>query len=535
MNKRSVIIVASFVLAIIALFVVRTQTTKRAAVVEHASRSPEQTSAAPTVATRKITADGVALPGVFADAVRADPSKGVILIEGRAATTEPLVLEIWRKGKKVLEKSLPLHVAPVEQMYTRVNLRDGAAAVTPGSCLPPANGTNVVFLHGFNVTPEEARAWHSEMFKRLWQSGSKARFHGVTWRGDIGGINVFRYHEDVVSAFATAPHLKSYVNRLLGQKVIMAHSLGNMVVSSAIADHGMSVHKYFMFHAAVAAEAFDSSHWCDLPDTANWMAHEHWRDYTNICWSAKWHEFFVGDPTDDRRKLTWKDRLASVSALTELYNYYSSGDEVLELFSGTPSSNEGMDIWDKLTWGWFAWHKQEVHKGRLSQGVTPEGTSWAGWGFVYSYTYQEPAVTSSWSGAVGPGFHMITPNGAFYPPAVQTESVLFSELGEHPVFLRCPASMFTNTIPVATQNELLARGLPALSGPTGGQIVNIKDVAGNPLPNRNINMDTVARPNGWGRNHDDLQMRWLHGDLKDMAFFYNHKLFEDVTAKGGLK
>ncbi|MDD2349782.1 MAG: hypothetical protein PHS50_16150, partial [Kiritimatiellae bacterium] len=72
MNKRSVIIVASFVLAIIALFVVRTQTTKRAAVVEHASRSPEQTSAAPTVATRKITADGVALPGVFADAVRAD-------------------------------------------------------------------------------------------------------------------------------------------------------------------------------------------------------------------------------------------------------------------------------------------------------------------------------------------------------------------------------------------------------------------------------------------------------------------------------
>ena len=100
------------------------------------------------------------------------------------------------------------------------------------------------------------------------------------------------------------------------------------------------------------------------------MAHEHWRDYTNTCWSAKWHEFFAGDPTDDRRKLTWKDRLASVSALTELYNYYSSGDEVLELFSGTPS-NEGMDIWDKLTWGWFAWHKQEVHKGRLSK-VSPQ-------------------------------------------------------------------------------------------------------------------------------------------------------------------
>ncbi|HOF38393.1 MAG TPA: hypothetical protein PK882_16500, partial [Dermatophilaceae bacterium] len=40
-----------------------------------------------SAATRKITAAGVALPGSFIDAVRADPSKGVILIEGRAETT----------------------------------------------------------------------------------------------------------------------------------------------------------------------------------------------------------------------------------------------------------------------------------------------------------------------------------------------------------------------------------------------------------------------------------------------------------------
>jgi len=39
------------VLAVIALFVVRTQTTKRAVVVEHADRSPEQISAVPAVVT----------------------------------------------------------------------------------------------------------------------------------------------------------------------------------------------------------------------------------------------------------------------------------------------------------------------------------------------------------------------------------------------------------------------------------------------------------------------------------------------------
>jgi pimeloyl-ACP methyl ester carboxylesterase len=327
-----------------------------------------------SAATRKITADGVALPGVFADAVRADPSKGVILIEGRAATTSPLVLEIWRKGKKVLEKSLPLRVAPVEQMYTRVNLRDGAAAVTPGSCLPPANGTNVVFLHGYNVDAETARDWHSEMFKRLWQSGSKARFHAVTWRGDIGGINGFHYHEDVVSAFETAPHLKNYASRLFGQKVIvMAHSLGNMVVSSAIADHGMGVHKYFMLNAAVASEAFDANLWNDSP--SNVLVHEDWRDYTNVCWSTKWHMFFVDNSDDARACLTWKDRFVGVLSKTTAYNFFSSGDEVFELYDGTPYTTSGMSSSNRR----YAWHKQETHKG--CGAIDPAGTSWSGWRF----------------------------------------------------------------------------------------------------------------------------------------------------------
>jgi len=405
---------------------------------------------------------------------------------------------------------------------------------------PYANGKNVVFLHGFNVNADEARGWHAEMFKRLWQSGSNARFHGVTWKGDERildsfGIPVFHYHENVENAFLTAPHLKNYVNGLSGQKVIMAHSLGNMVVSSAIADHGMGVTKYFMLNAAVPAEAYDAALWSDSPDASNRLVHYQWHGYTNISWSAKFSEFFEGNPADDRRKLTWKERLASVPTSTELYNYYSSGDEVLELFSGSPTSLEGIEFWSKQTWGRYAWHKQEVHKGRFVQDVAPDGTSWAGWGFAHSYVYQEPVVTSSWSGAVGPGFNMITPNGAFSPPAVQSESVLLSELGEHPVFLRYPASMFTNTIPIATQNEVLAKGIPALSEPAGGQIVNIKDAAGNPLPNRNINMDTVARPNGWGRNHQVLGTRWLHSDMKNMAYFYNHKLFENVIANGGLK
>ena len=137
----------------------------------------------------------------------------------------------------------------------------------------------MVFLHGFNVDAEKARSWHAEMFKRLWQSGSSTRFHGVTWEGDIGGINGLHYHEDVVSAFETAPHLVDYANGLSGQKTVMAHSLGNMVVSSAIADHGMGVDKYFMLNAAIPSEAYDESSWNSDDSGLNPMMHNDWAGY----------------------------------------------------------------------------------------------------------------------------------------------------------------------------------------------------------------------------------------------------------------
>lgn len=141
-----------------------------------------------SAATRKITAAGVALPGTFVEALRADPSKGVILIEGRAATTSPLVAEIWRDGKKVVKMELPLRVAPVEQMFNCLSTRNNGYNVTQGGALPPFDPAfgHVFFLHGFHVDAKGARAWGSEMFKRLWQSGSRARFHAVTWDGDIG-------------------------------------------------------------------------------------------------------------------------------------------------------------------------------------------------------------------------------------------------------------------------------------------------------------------------------------------------------------
>jgi hypothetical protein len=466
-----------------------------------------------------IPSGGIALSDAFVQWLGLTGGRGIIFVEGAAASSEPLVLDAVMVDSTVAASGvLPMRIAPVEQMYTRVNLRDDPAVVTTGSALPPDSGRNVVFLHGFNVNQEDARGWHAETFKRLWRSGSNARFHAVTWRGDIGIVNAFHYHENVVSAFEAAPHLKSYLDGLSEDRIVIAHSLGCMVAASAIADHGMETGKFFMLNAAVPAEAYDPGLWSDSPDTSNRLVHDEWRGNTNICWSAKWHEFFVGAPSDDRRLLTWKNRLIDVLGSTMTYNIYSTGDEVFELLGETPTILAGVTS----STGRYSWQKQETHKGRGA--LDPAGTSWAGWGFERAFTYQMPCVTSTWSGLAGPGF-MISHSGAFPPPAVQTESVLLAELDEHPVFRRNPSSMFTNTIPAAVRNEILAKGIPAISHSAG--IVACGFPPGT-IGTRNLDMNIDFKPAGGalGRIHEDYGKRWLHNDMKDMAFFYTHLLFE---------
>ena len=75
-------------------------------------------------------------------------------------------------------------------------------------------------------------------------------FTGVSWHGDSSQISVIGqaldYWENVTNASKSSAALASAVNSLPGStKVSAAHSLGNMVVSSAIKDHGMGVSKHF--------------------------------------------------------------------------------------------------------------------------------------------------------------------------------------------------------------------------------------------------------------------------------------------------
>jgi alpha-beta hydrolase superfamily lysophospholipase len=87
-------------------------------------------------------------------------------------------------------------------------------------------------------------------------------FTGVTWYGNESRwddpTDALDYYDNVRNAFLTASNLSVAVANLPGtQKFIMAHSLGNIVVSSAIQDFGMNIDAYFAIDAAVATEAYD--------------------------------------------------------------------------------------------------------------------------------------------------------------------------------------------------------------------------------------------------------------------------------------
>ena len=130
------------------------------------------------------------------------------------------------------------------------------------------DGKNIVFVHGFNVNPEEAVSTGVEMFKRLWQAGCNSMFTVVDWYGDedqwnnrvsnwaFNGTASPDYFANVFHAFQTAKALATETAKLPGEKVFIAHSLGNILTSAAIKDWGLDYSRYYMLNAAVAMEAY---------------------------------------------------------------------------------------------------------------------------------------------------------------------------------------------------------------------------------------------------------------------------------------
>ena len=384
--------------------------------------------------------------------------------------------------------------------------RDGGAA-----------GPMLVFVHGYNMAEWEARAWADGVFKRMWWSGLNAKFAAVAWRGDEGQVNLPvigritpNYQMNVEHAFATAPALASLLNGLPGDKYILAHSLGNMLVSAAKQDHGLQYAKYFMLNAAVAIEAYDAASGVTAESKAG-MTHPEWVGYPDRVRASHWWELFpVGD---GRRQLTWKGRFANV---TDTVNYYSSEEEVLANGNGVVPILPRRD---------HAWSDQELWKGNKPITDVPLGSMGrdeGGWAFNRDhYVYEQPP------GPPAPAtLRRRRPDETTnLTDAVLRDCPFFGHFQDRNIYTS------TNGVMVATnaayRAQLLADAIPAESFAAGANPVTAWGDEGRD----NVNVNMAVRFKDRERFFKSPIQNWVHSLFVRVPYMCTHEFYENVISR----
>ena len=202
---------------------------------------------------------------------------------------------------------------------------------------------------------------------------------------------------------------------------------------------------------------------------------------------------------DDRKQLKWTDRFQNVN--DNIVNFYSSGDEVLNLYI-----DNDINIFTGISdsFAQYAWHKQEMFKGRDILG----GTDWSGW-----------------------SMKRMLGEVLFSPFEVKNMS---TEKLKHTTVFKCqPESMNTNVIDRLTVDAHLAQGIPTLTPPIG--IINLNDENIKSIDlNSDENIIGIEPPNGWP-TRGSFRNRWLHSDIYEVAYYFNFKFYEKILDEGGLR
>ncbi len=464
--------------------------------------------------TEQVTADGIDVPEKLAAELRKESTdKGVFFLEGRAATQTPLKIEVYFEDKKLIAGEMSLSISSVEDMYRWLNIRPVAGGgvsrqtdLSEPSNFPDgeSNGKMFVFVHGYSVSEEGARGWNAEMFKRLWQSGANSMYTAVTWYGNDSQAwwwlnETPNYYINVVHAFESAGLFSSLVNSLPGsQKIVAAHSLGNMLASSAIADSNVKCSQYFMFNAAVPLEAYAAS--AITPQSSLSMCHPDWQSYSNKLWASHWYELF---PTNDMRsRLTWRGRFSSV---TNAVNFYSSEEDVLA---------NGDGALRPFLSGDFAWINQEMRKG-IWPYLVP-GNNEAGWSFNSDYD----VPVTNFLGVVSNERCPPSKANIIDDSLLRTNS-FFGRFDYEAVY---GENGSVEAGQVAVCRQILADAIPAESFAAGCNAVVAWKAE------RNVDMQTYLQGNS-----SSGRAKWFHSDVKKLAYFYISQLFDLIVNIGGLK
>jgi hypothetical protein len=257
------------------------------------------------------------------------------------------------EGHAVLQDEARLRLVTLRSLYTVADVRARPRTGPPpdevtwpapgfGNDASLAKDVVTVFVHGFNVSEVDAGHTFDTVFRRLyWTSvanpAGPSDFIGLTWEGKESTLPPplsTQYNRNVFNAFEASAPVSAFFRgalRRVRQVNVVAHSLGNLLVSNAIKldnGPGPAVDNYILVQAAVSANAYGSEaqaseHRQHLHD---WLVRqaEAWGYPDDQRWfpERRWSKYLHGDP--------WGGYLADVPGkVVRMVNTWSEDDCVL--------------------------------------------------------------------------------------------------------------------------------------------------------------------------------------------------------------
>jgi len=497
-----------------------------------------------------------------------EQGNGLLLLEAIRPTTEPIKLSIIRKSDQAVmgEVSLPVSISPALDMVRWKFISPGAADLgqsdVPGD--PPnwpdadRNGKHFVFVHGYNVNPEQSKGWGTEAFKKIFWSGSEARFSVFAWFGYesqaapgtplIGGLTP-NYQINLLNSFGTAKSFQQFLDLIEGEVTVAAHSMGNILVGSAMHDWGARPKYYLMLNSAAAKECYDGTEADDAAQDSS-MTHLAWAAYDRELRASEWHKL-AWPGGDKRSSLTWRNRLRGVidnGGMTDVYNFYSTGEEVL---NNAEANNPSIDpanpfgisslIWTTAN---KTWAIQEKRKGFGLTGVI-HTSNYGGWlpNLLPYHSDLHMTVNGPW------GAHRMRTQSEL-PPSTDTVWLAklrtrpFFNTSNHPDLYTAQAGSGSPGSDYAQQhrNTLIAEVIPCTTFAAGRNRFNDPETS---IPlTRHFDMNTTMMTDATWWPHTDVFQEdendaparaWLHSDLRAKAYSHNWKLYDKFVEIGNLK
>jgi uncharacterized membrane protein len=323
------------------------------------------------------------------------------LFEGVARGKGRLVLKLLKNSQTLAEyPPLYLDIKDVKDMYERWTVGDVTEPNTSvvssldyqvwptttatqdlGPSLRPlpapttdAERDYILLVHGWNTSPFDKGCTGNTAFKRLFWQGFRGRFGLFRWptfhfEGNVPPIHHFDASEH--RAWASSLGLLSLINQFnagpfAGRVRIIAHSMGNVVVSEALrrSQAGQIVHTYIASQAAISAHCFDATTTLmtfrpNLGPTTPDVYGYYWQDGA----TSQPHEW----QGEGRASYMHTDHLLGKAG--RYFNYYNDRDRALD---------------------WPLWQLDQQTKPDLDYGYAYSGAS-SSRGF-----YRDPGYGATW-------------------------------------------------------------------------------------------------------------------------------------------